>query len=309
MPTTSASPSPQTGPRPKQTLPPPLPELHGRIYYAIYDNNPERQTFDIYAVRLDSGERQMIVSQASQPALSPEGTRLAYRSWKAGRQGVGVLDLETQSVSIWVDRPGVTRPDWSPDGQRLAFAAQQGPGQSWTIFEATDAGVEPVQGRSDGVQRQMPVWLADGRLAYQGCPANRCGLYASGGDGSGPEQQITDGPDTAPAPSPHGNAMAFMSERNGNWDIYLVDCREPAAVPVRLTDDPAREGLPTWSPDGEWLAFVSDRSGAWAVWIMQPDGSEQRRLFSLGGPLEGRIASISTHDQPDWTWETLAWGP
>ena len=308
IPTVIATPVRATGPRPKPTLPPPLPRLEGRIYFPVYDDHPERQTYDIYAVQLDTGERQLIVSQASQPALSPGGTLLAYRSWRDGQQGIGVLDLETGSASLWVDAPSVARPSWSPDGQRLVLAELQGPKEPWRILQASATTFEPVQRQGTSILGQMPVWLASGRLAYRASPSSLCGLYTVGSDGKPPMQQTTGPGDTAPVAAPRRDSLAFMSDRAGNWDIYLIDWQEQAET-RQLTDHGAVEGLPAWSPDGAWLAFVSDRSGAWAVWIMRPDGSEQHRLFSLGGPLEGQITSISPHDQLGWTWETMAWGP
>jgi hypothetical protein len=308
IPTVIATSSPAAGPRPNQTLPAPLPHLNGRIYFPVYDDHPERQTYDIYAVQLDTGERQMVVSQASQPALSPDGKQLAYRSWRDGQQGIGVLDLETGSASLWVDRPSVTRPAWSPDGQRLVLAEHQGPDLPWRILQASATALEPVQGQGASILGEMPVWLGGGRLAYRACPSSLCGLYTVGADGRPPERQTTGDNDTAPVAAPHRDSLAFMSDRTGNWDIYLIDWRQHGTA-TRLTDDASVEGLPAWSPDGEWLAFVSDRSGAWAVWIMRPDGSERHRLFSLGGPLEGQVTSISPHGQLGWTWETMAWGP
>jgi TolB protein len=116
--------------------------------------------------------------------------------------------------------------------------------------------------------------------------------------------------DTSPAASPDGGQVAFMSSRDGNWEIYLVNTYTSEGQGVqRLTQNPARDGAPTWSPDGKWLAFLSDRDGGWAVWAMRPDGSGQKKLFDLGSPLEGEVAFAPAGEQHGWTWETIAWGP
>ncbi|MDH4136390.1 MAG: hypothetical protein OEW09_06700, partial [Anaerolineae bacterium] len=64
------------------------------------------------------------------------------------------------------------------------------------------------------------------------------------------------------------------------------------------TDNNANDGLPAWSPDGRSIALLSDRDGAWAIWVMNADGSNQRKLFNLDGTLG-----------PDWVAEKISWSP
>jgi TolB protein len=150
------------------------------------------------------------------------------------------------------------------------------------------------------IRGEYPFWMADGRIVYHGCdflvPDGACGLFwvAAGG---GEYHRITSSPnDTAPSGS--GNRIAFMSDRDGNWEVYVVGMDGSGLK--RLTNNAARDGLPTWSPDAKSIAFVSDRSGAWAVWVMNADGSNQRKLFDVGG---GYGAG-----EYDWTRERISWG-
>ncbi len=64
---------------------------------------------------------------------------------------------------------------------------------------------------------------------------------------SGAQQDIT------PAISPDGTMIAFASDRDGPWDLYILDLA--TGETVRFTDTKAYEGNPTWSPDGKWLAY------------------------------------------------------
>ena len=61
--------------------------------------------------------------------------------------------------------------------------------------------------------------------------------------------------DISPAPSPDGESIAFASNRNGFWDLYLLDLSTGDIT--QLTDTPEYEGSPTWSPDGSFIAFES----------------------------------------------------
>ena len=113
--------------------------------------------------------------------------------------------------------------------------------------------------------------------------------------------------DTAPAPSPDGTRIAFMSyDREGasNWEVFVMDSNGGNAV--RLTNNKANDGLPTWSPDGSTIAFVSDRDGVWAIWATNPDGSNQRKLFNMGGSPDG-IVGFDINNSKGWEEERISW--
>jgi dipeptidyl aminopeptidase/acylaminoacyl peptidase len=52
---------------------------------------------------------------------------------------------------------------------------------------------------------------------------------------------------------------------------------------TRLTNDPARDGVPDWSPDGAKIAFLSGGGATLGICIMKSDGTNQQRLVSGGG--------------------------
>lgn len=70
-----------------------------------------------------------------------------------------------------------------------------------------------------------------------------------------PLTRITSGDwdDITPSPGPDGTKIAFSSNRNGFWDLYLLDLSSGEVT--QLTDTPEYEGAPTWSPDGSFMAF------------------------------------------------------
>jgi len=65
--------------------------------------------------------------------------------------------------------------------------------------------------------------------------------------------------------------LAFVSERDGNSEIYLVNVDGSGLL--RLTNDPGHDVDPSWSPDGKRIAFASDRAGSSNIYIMDADGS------------------------------------
>jgi Tol biopolymer transport system component len=79
------------------------------------------------------------------------------------------------------------------------------------------------------------------------------------GDGMGDHlTQLTDNSarDVYPVFSPRENKIAFSSNRDGNWDLYLMDVSR-GGNPIKLTDDALTEGVPNFSPDGSEIAYDS----------------------------------------------------
>lgn len=101
--------------------------------------------------------------------------------------------------------------------------------------------------------------------------------------------------------------IAFVSERDGNAEIYVMNAGGGAA-PRRLTTDLAADVHPSWSPNGERIAFVSERDGNAEIYVMNADGGAQQRLtnnpafdgFPSWSPDGTRIAFVSERDgSPD----------
>jgi TolB protein len=85
--------------------------------------------------------------------------------------------------------------------------------------------------------------------------------------------------DWAPAWSPDGRTIAFVSNRDGAMQLYAVS--PDGSNLRRLTHGEADEWAPAWSPDGGRLAFWSEREGGQAeVFVMDADGSNVRRITS-----------------------------
>ena len=80
----------------------------------------------------------------------------------------------------------------------------------------------------------------------------------------------------APAWSPDGRTIVFVSWRDGNGEVYAMDA--DGSGPRNLTQNPAQDVRPAWSPDGRSIAFVSSRDGQSEIYVMNADGSRKRNL-------------------------------
>jgi len=94
--------------------------------------------------------------------------------------------------------------------------------------------------------------------------------------------------------SPDGKTLAFVGQRNGDFDIYTI----PAAggEETRLTSAKGLDDGPEYSPDGKYIYFNSERTGHMQIWRMKPDGSEQEQVFS------DDLNNWFPHISPDGQW-------
>jgi TolB protein len=76
--------------------------------------------------------------------------------------------------------------------------------------------------------------------------------------------------DVQPAIEPDGERLAFASNRNGHWDLFLLDLE--TGETTQLSNDAAYEGWPSWSSDG-WLAYENYANDDLEINIRPADGS------------------------------------
>jgi Tol biopolymer transport system component len=108
----------------------------------------------------------------------------------------------------------------------------------------------------------------------------------------------------APAWSPDGRTIVFVSWRDRNGEIYAMDA--DSSSPRNLTQDPAQDVRPAWSPDGRRIAFVTRRDGNSEVYVMNADGGEKRNLtrdrasddYPTWSPDGRKIAFLRCSDSP-----------
>lgn len=309
--TATVAPAPEATPSPTPSPTPAQAALSGKIVFPIFDPNKSLQGqlggYDIWMSDPQGNNRQVLVSDASQPHLNSGGDLLAYRNWEPSGRGVAFLTIGGGRSDLLTSFIEDGLPSWSPDSMTLAFASRREGDRLSRLYRVNQATGEE---HSLGILSEYVSTFPDGRLVFKGCDLEgQCGMFVTGPEGGTLNLISDDTSDTAPAPSPNGSQIAFMSfnrESAGNWEIYVMDGN--GGNVTRLTNNGANDGLPAWSPDGSTIAFASDREGVWAIWAANPDGSDQRKLFNMGGSPDG-LVGFDVDNSRGWLEERISWGP
>ena len=230
--------------------------LEGRIVFDDFEN--------VYVMEADgTGAQAVTVREGPEfdAAWAPDGRWIVYRDSRRGineddeiyvarADGSGARNLTRNRANDW-------GPDWSPDGRTI-------------VFNSDRAGA-PMGG------------------------------YLMSPDGSSLRRIEADVWIEYPSFSPDGTRIAFMGHDGSDYDVYVADLQTGATT--RLTRAPGSDGWPAWSPDGSTIAFASERddclhvprtSPCWSdpggepgehhdIWLMEADGSNQRRVTSEFG--------------------------
>ena len=113
--------------------------------------------------------------------------------------------------------------------------------------------------------------------------------------------------DQTTSPGTLCSKIAFSSDRDGNYEIYVMNPDGTNAT--RLTNNTAIDDFPDISPDGSKITFESNRSGSSEIYVMNADGSSQTRLTFSGSntnpafsPDGTKIVFISTRSGGRGVW-------
>jgi Tol biopolymer transport system component len=176
-------------------------------------------------------------------------------------------------------------PNWSRDGSYLLFN-RDGHLEKLPVKGGTpelintgaqnrlnnDHGISP-----DGTQlaisdNSQETKSADGKLAHDSL------VYELPMAGGTPRQITKNAPSYWHGWSPDGKTLAFVGQRNGEFDIYTIPVT--GGDEVRLTTAKGLDDGPEYSPDGRYIYFNSERTGHMQIWRMKADGSDQEQVFS-----------------------------
>ncbi len=221
---------------------------------------------DLYGMRPDGSALRRLTrgGQAGNyaPALSPDGKTIAFVSSRDGDPEIYATDAEgARSRRLTAFHAEDWAPLWSPGGDRLAFVSSREGAEHVFLMAPSgadqrrltagrapaDAERAPARPPGPGVDEGEVAWAPSGRrIAFRARqPDGKTTLRAFDLD-EGRVSDLTEGAfhDGAPAWSPDGRHLAFVSDRDGDVELYVM--RADGSGKTRLTHAPGADWLPRW---------------------------------------------------------------
>jgi Tol biopolymer transport system component len=243
-------------------------------------------------VDLATGDRKWITQPASaegydlNPRLSPDGRQIIF---VRARSNHGQMDIVTVDVNGGDVRPVFTEPGfnhnpiWIAEGKDIVFNPQ-----FLALFRVPASGGKAVRiPESDDSVATAAYSHASHRLVYSRRIEDMNIWSLNLAKGAKPERIIAaTRRDFSAQPSPHGDRLAFTSDRTGTWQIWTSAIDGGRQTQLTAFETSIADGA-RWSPDGKQIVFSGLINGNRDIYLIGAEGGTAKRLTTEASD-EGR---------------------
>jgi TolB protein len=262
--------------------------LAGSHIYFVSDRTGHKE---IWSMDWDGSNQRQITrlnSISIEPAISPDGTKVAFTSYARINPGIFVYSIETgRALGFYNQQASLNAgANFTPDGKHIIYSSTAAGGDAQLYIANLDGSdfkrisfrraicVEPKVNPKTGSE-----------LLFVSGPDHQQ-IYRMDISGSGVEMVSPGGGEASnPAWNPDGQHIAFSWTRGyatGKFNIFVMDVSSRKYD--QLTHDEGRNENPTWAPDGMHIVFQSNRRAHnnYQIYSMLADGSDVKQLTTSG---------------------------
>ena len=217
------------------------------------DSSPIEQHMRVMSLSTTGGTPKPL-GDGDTPAISPDGTRVAFVHDGDGRVWIAPIDGSKDAKQFFFDRGSASELAWSPDGKALAYTSDRGDHAFIAIYRS-DA--TPIEYLAPSTSRDFsPRWSPDGK---------RIAFVRISGEGGPPKDPLKQ------YPTP--------------WQIMVAEASDGRAHRVWRSGETLRDSLPgIEGPQLRWvagnrLAFISEQTNWPHLYVVRASGGAARELM------------------------------
>jgi TolB protein len=188
------------------------------------------------------------------PAISPDGSKIAFTSNRFGTREIYILDLASNTLTQMTNSLAYEGTiDWSPDGSYIVYDVYQNEHFDLIIQSVNDQAEAPIQLTDGTTNNFQPSWSPDGsEIAFVSDRSGRNAIWLA--RLQNPDDRFievagsTNADYTNPVWSPNGTKLAVSRHQN-NFEIVLIEPLESSTEPLVIGSGEN----PAWMPDGSGI--------------------------------------------------------
>jgi TolB protein len=263
--------------------------LLGSHIYFVSNRGLGANQSEIWSMDWDGGNQTRMTSlntTSIMPAISADGSKLAFTTYKEGQPKIYLLDtLTKRRLSFYnQDASMNATASFSPDGKSIYYSSTAAGGDAQIYVAALDGkGFRRISHR-EAIEMEPKVNPKNPNQLLMISGPGHPQLYQMSSEGIGVDR-ISNGEGEVSNPAWHqdGQHIAFSwtsGIAKGDWNVFVMDVGSRQYV--QLTHNEGKNENPVWAPDGRHLVFTSTRSGKYQIYTMLADGTQVKQLTFQG---------------------------